>query len=192
MRLKGATVRFAQRDALLWLGHVSSRAARAAVVLGLVGCLGLAAYVGQQWHQRHASHAAQLEALQARLGRAARERPAPAPRPTLSLQQVTRHNAAVAQLNTPWSDVLDALERNADAQVGLTLLEPDAKRQTLKIQAEAKHVGTLIQYAERLASDAAFGRLELLQHETNEQDPNRPSRLSFELSLAAVGPGGHR
>lgn len=192
MRLKGATVRFAQRDAQLWLGHASSRAARAAAVLGLVGCVGLAAYEGQHWQQRHAAQVAKLEALQARLARAARERPAPPPRFALSAQQVARHNAAVAQLNTPWSDVLDALERNADAQVGLTQLEPDAKRQTLRIQAEAKHVGTLIRYAERLASDAAFGRLELLQHETNEQDPNRPSRLSFELSLAAIGPGGHR
>lgn len=92
-------------------------------------------------------------------------------------------NVVIQQLNIPWHDVFEQLERATPADVALLSIEPDGQRSVIKIQAEAKSLDTLLLYAAGLQQQGVFGRLTFSKHETNDQDGNKPVRLSFELAL---------
>lgn len=95
-----------------------------------------------------------------------------------------RHlNNVVRQLNTPWQDLFNQLERLTPPEVALLSIEPDTQRDTIKLQAEAKTLDALLVYAAGLEQQGLFGRLTYSKHETNDQDPNKPTRLSFELEV---------
>jgi Tfp pilus assembly protein FimT len=177
-----------------WLGHGTSLPWQVAAVMACLATMALLAWQFVNWRVQYDALRLQAEQLQAeqerQSQRSARPRAAPV---ALKPGEASRHNLAVGQLNAPWSDIFDGLERSANPDIGLTLLEPDAKRGTLRIQAEAKDLDVLIVYAEHLARDPSFADLVLQQHETNDQDPNRPARLSFMVRLAPpVSAGGAR
>lgn len=95
-----------------------------------------------------------------------------------------RHlNNVVRQLNTPWQDLFNQLERLTPPEVALLSIEPDTRRDTIKLQAEAKTLDALLVYASGLEQQGLLGRLTFSKHETNDQDPNKPTRLSFELEV---------
>ncbi len=95
-----------------------------------------------------------------------------------------RHlNTVVRQLNTPWQDLFNQLERMTPPEVALLSMEPDTRRDTIKLQAEAKTLDALLVYAAGLEQQGMFGRLTYSKHEINDQDPNKPTRLSFELEV---------
>jgi Tfp pilus assembly protein PilN len=101
----------------------------------------------------------------------------------LKKEQLSGLNAVVRQLNTPWMDVFDILERRTPANVALVSIEPDGRRSIVRVQAEARSIDELLAYAETLERDAAVTRVVLLRHETNDRDENHPAQLSFEVSL---------
>jgi Tfp pilus assembly protein PilN len=88
-------------------------------------------------------------------------------------------NAAVLQLNLPWSDVFDAIEEATPANIALVSIEPDAKKQLVKGTAEALNSDDMIAYIERLKKVALFVNVELIKHEVSEQDPYKPMRFEF-------------
>lgn len=92
-------------------------------------------------------------------------------------------NTVIRQLNTPWQDLFDQLEKTTPADIALISIEPDAKRATIRLVAEAKRLETLLAYASDLQQQAVLGRLTYSKHETNDQDSNKPVRLSFELDM---------
>jgi septal ring factor EnvC (AmiA/AmiB activator) len=92
-------------------------------------------------------------------------------------------NTVIRQLNTPWQDLFDQLEKTTPADIALISIEPDAKRATIRFVAEARRLDTLLTYASDLQQQGVFGRLTYSKHETNDQDSNKPVRLSFELDL---------
>ena len=94
-------------------------------------------------------------------------------------------NALVQQLNVPWHDIFEQLERLTPSDVALLSIEPDSQRAIIKFLAEAKSLEALLMYAESLQQHGVFGRLTYRKHETNEQDANRPNRLAFEMELLA-------
>lgn len=95
-----------------------------------------------------------------------------------------RHlSTVVRQLNTPWQDLFNQLERRTPSEVALLSIEPDTLRDSIKLQAEAKTLDALLVYAAGLEQQGLFGRLTYSKHETNDQDPNKPTRLSFELEV---------
>jgi Tfp pilus assembly protein PilN len=89
-------------------------------------------------------------------------------------------NAAVAQLNLPWSDVFDAIEAATPANIALVSIEPDAKKQVLKGEAEALNSDDMIAYIERLKKVDFFVQVDLVKHEVSAQDPYKPLRFEFE------------
>lgn len=103
------------------------------------------------------------------------------PAPALPPEQQRAHNAAVTQLNIPWSGLLDVLERQSQPEVAILALEPDAQRQLVRVVAEAKDADTLIRYAEGLAKQNHLSELRLRRQEINDLDPNRPVRLTFDV-----------
>jgi len=173
-----------------WLGHAASMPQRCVACVACVAAAGALAFASWNWMTRHDAFLDRQARLQSELSRLRVVVPrTKAASRTLGSQQVARYNEAVGQLNTPWSNVFDALERQGQAEVSLTMLEPDAKVGTLHVQAEARDIDTLLAYADRLAADASFGSLSLQQHETNAQDANHPVRLSFDVRLAGADVG---
>lgn len=101
-------------------------------------------------------------------------------------EEISVHNEIARQLNIPWSGLFDALERHADPEVAVLSAEPDAAGRRIRLIAEAKDAVTLLRFARSLSQDQAFGVLQLRLQETNDQDPNRPIRLSFDLRWSAA------
>ncbi|MGZ3180879.1 MAG: hypothetical protein ACXU8N_00440 [Telluria sp.] len=94
--------------------------------------------------------------------------------------QAAAVNAAILQLNLPWRDLRDAVAEATPNTIALLALEPDARKRTLKITAEAKDADGMIGYIEELKKEEMFTSVLLLRHETNETDPNRPLRFQVE------------
>lgn len=184
--MKPPIIDFSQTATSWWLGHGTGMKARVLALAALAAATGLLVWQLRDWSDKHQALLQEAERLQSLQRKAALLVP-PARRPEVALspREVARHNLAAGQLNSPWSDIFDGLERTAQNDVGLTLLEPDTKRGTLRVQAEAKKIDSLLAYAQLVAADSAFSGLALLQHETNEQDANRPSRLSFDVKISS-------
>lgn len=180
------------RFSAYWLSHCLGRTAtarqRALSLCAFGSALVLVAWLTVAWQRSHDAWVHERDALRARSGQLSLRKPVPkAVSPARPPPDAARQNVAVSQLNIPWSDVFDGLERHVNADVGLTTLEPDTKTGMLRVQAEARSISGLLVYADQLSHDAAFYQLTLHQHETNEQDPNRPARLSFEVRLQNSG-----
>jgi hypothetical protein len=187
MTFRRTTFLLGRSRADLWLGHAVGARLRAVACIALAVSFALAGGLAWQWLQQTLQQKQTLDALARRRGQLSTAHPSATPKsPAASARDIARHNLAVSQLNVPWSDVFDALERQARPEVALTLAEPDTKKGLLHLQAEARDIDTLLVHAQRLGADPAFGDLALQQHETNDQDPNRPARLSFDLRLPAV------
>lgn len=177
-----------------WLGHQSSAWIRfCAVMVALVLC---AAIVDQVLTMRRTQDEImklqmQTTAVQSKTAQLApsvgssAKPPARKASSALATTEDQRRglNSVIRQLNTPWQDLFDQLEKTTPADVALISIEPDAKRSTLRFVAEAKRLETLLTYASALQQQGVFGRLTYSKHETNDQDSNKPVRLSFELDM---------
>ncbi|WP_168922516.1 hypothetical protein [Polaromonas vacuolata] len=104
---------------------------------------------------------------------------------SLSHEQRMAVKAVVDQLNISWHQVFEQLEKQAPEGIALLSIEPDGKNAVIKFQAEAKSLDSLLFYASSMENSGLFGRLSYTKHETFEQDPSKPIRLSFELGLIA-------
>jgi|GEM_PF-4449972 len=125
--------------------------------------------------------AAVLQSQRIQLSRAANTTPPKSS--SLSAVQTQAWNQLVRQLNTPWSTVLDALETATPDDVAVVFIEPDSRQSHLLLQAEARTLDALLAYSRSLKASPVFSEVRLIKHETQEQDLNRPLRLSMELHL---------
>lgn len=98
-------------------------------------------------------------------------------------EQFHQINGLIRQLNTPWHDLFNQLENDTTIDIALISVEPDARRGSLRLQAEGKNLETLLIYTAMLQHNGVLGRLSYSRHETNEQDSNKPIRLSVEYEL---------
>jgi Tfp pilus assembly protein PilN len=115
--------------------------------------------------------------------------PAPAAaavRPPVPAAQAAAVNAAVVQLNLPWRALHDAVQAGTPANIALLALEPDAKKNTVRITAEARSSDDMIAYVEKLQKVDWFSAVILARHEINEQDPNRPIRFQLDAQWRAA------
>lgn len=122
----------------------------------------------------------------AEAGIRARQQSAQAPRPTaqpgVPAAQGAAVNAIVSQLNLPWRAVHDALAAGTPSSIALLALEPDARRHTLRITAEARDSDGMVGYVEQLKRQELFSDVVLVSHEVNDADPNKPLRFELEAS----------
>ena len=154
----------------------------AAGLCGLALCLGAAAAAWQVAQQRE--ERGQLIELRARAA-ARLVLPAAAPKAAIPLLQAAAVNAAIVQLNVPWSGLQDAVEAATPATVALLALEPDAKKRLLQISAEVKTAQDMVTYIEQLKQQELFTSVILNHHETNLLDPNRPLRFQLQAQWSA-------
>jgi Tfp pilus assembly protein PilN len=124
----------------------------------------------------------ELQALQAALATRSNvkvEKVAVTRLPQLAPAQAKAVNDAVLQLNLPWRDLHDAVRAATPANVALLSLEPDAKRRTLRIGAEARNSDDMLAYVGKMQAQDWFSSVVLTRHEIAEQDPNRPIRFQI-------------
>lgn len=153
----------------------------AAVALA-IGGTGLVVGVATTWlsFQQERALRQQVLALQSEVQRLSPSKPAP-PKPT-SPQVLERQARIIHQINLPWADVLSTLEQLRPKGVALVSMEP-AGTAALRLQTESLSLDPLLAHAAALQSTGPFGSLVYSRHETNERDPNRPVRLSFDIAL---------
>lgn len=94
-------------------------------------------------------------------------------------------NTAVMQLNLPWRALHDAIGAATPASIAMLALEPDARRRSIKITAEAKNSDDMIAYVEALKEQELFTGVALTRHEINELDPVKPIRFQLEAEWSA-------
>lgn len=187
--MRRTRIDFAPRSLRRMLFHTPPR------ILGpLAGSLAfcaLAAVQGLDYLDRQR----ELDALRAALAaRAAAALPPPAAAPAarriaVPPQQAQAVNAAIMQLNLPWRELHDAVAAATPASVALLALEPDAKRRSLRLSAEARGTDDMFAYVGKLQQQAWFTAVELVRHEVVEQDPNRPVRFQIQAQWGAQGAG---
>jgi len=155
-----------------------------------VGALGVAlsvtaAYSGSVALQRQQASEARWHLAQQRV-MAATQGPAPTPQVPIAPAQAAAVNAAILQLNLPWRDVQDALASATPPGIALLALEPDARKRVLKITAETTGSDAMVAYIAQLKQQELFGtRVQLLRHEINALDPNKPLRFQLEAGWGA-------
>jgi hypothetical protein len=153
--------------------------------LALAGMLaGVALCAGAAWsgynalQQSRAADARQLRALQA--SRPAAQASA-ARKVVIPEAQAKAVNGAIMQLNLPWRELQQAVAGSAPAGIALLALEPDPRKQVLKITAEAKNADDMIAYIEQLKQQEFFAGAALARHEIMDTEPNRPLRFQVEV-----------
>ncbi|MDN2712019.1 hypothetical protein O0880_21575 [Janthinobacterium sp. SUN118] len=145
-----------------------------------VALVATAAYGGWAALQRQQLREAQLQRAQQRVA-AVMQGQAPVVPTPIAPAQAAAVNAAILQLNLPWRDVQDALATATPPAIALLALEPDARKRVLKITAETKGSDAMVDYLAQLKQQELFGsRVQLLRHEINELDPNKPLRFQVE------------
>ncbi|MES2757487.1 MAG: PilN domain-containing protein [Pseudomonadota bacterium] len=165
--------------------HRTGPLAWTAAALALLLCAG-AGLLGWQTMERQRVLDAQLAAVRAQSAAPVIVvASAPPPPPPVGAPQAAAVNAAVMQLNLPWRALRDAIAEATPKSVALLALEPDPRRLSMKITAEAKTSDDMIGYIERLKQQELFGAVALLRHEINEVDPNKPIRFQVDAQWSA-------
>lgn len=154
----------------------------ALLAAGVLLCA-VAALLGWRLMAQQGADRSQLAALTQRLD--APQMLPVALQPGVSEQQALAVNGAVQQLNLPWRALHDAIGAATPAGVALLALEPDARRRSIKITAEARSSDSMIGYLEKLKQQDLFAGVTLVRHEINEQDPNRPIRFQIQAQWSA-------
>lgn len=98
-------------------------------------------------------------------------------------EELKQVNVMIYQLTLPWGEIFAAVENAATPQVALLQVQPDAQQRLLKITAEAKDQGAMLQYVRRLSDARNLSNVHLLSHQVQVQDPLRPIQFSVQANF---------
>ena len=100
----------------------------------------------------------------------------------------TENRAALAELTTPWSRLLQELEEasaQSDGRVAVLGIEPDRDKHQLRVIAEARTLAVALAYVQRLQSADALRYPMLESHEVQVRDPEKPVRFQIRADWGA-------
>ncbi len=188
--MKNHAIRFEASPSLRMWGHAALQRRRAMSRVILLVTLTLAGWVTvESWHALGRLRALNNteSALQAQIARTAAQSAREVAGTTDSASALPPDsrkgiNRVIRRLNTPWPQVFATIERLTPPHVAILRLEPDGHG-VLTIEAESTSIDHVIAYAGDLAHQGVFGDVSYRRHSTNDQDPNRPVRLTFQLAL---------
>lgn len=175
--MKRTRIDFAPPSVRRTLFH-TPRKAWALALLALGACVPAALYANAYFKEQRA-YEAELAARNERVA-APRVVQVALRAPVATQAQAAAVNAAILQLNLPWRGLHDAVKAATPPSVALLALEPDARRRTLRITAEARGSDEMLAYVERMQKLDWFAGVALTRHEINDQDPNRPIRFQID------------
>ena len=111
--------------------------------------------------------------------RAGALRPATAEAAREQVLEVQHANQVLRQLSLPWDALFRAVEASGGKNVALLSLEPDLKKGTVTISAEAKDFDAMLDYVRQLGEREVFGSVLLQHHQVQQTDPQKPIRFSL-------------
>src|SRR5258708_4081462 len=89
----------------------------------------------------------------------------------------TESRAALAELTSPWSRLLQVLEQTSaesGGRVAVLGVEPDREKHQLRVIAEARTLPIALAYVQRLQASDALRFPMLESHEVQTRDPEKP------------------
>ena len=101
-------------------------------------------------------------------------------------EQVKAAETAVRQLTLPWATLIETLEDSAAKDVAVLQVQPEAQQRLLRITAEARTHGAMLQYLRNLATASAFSDVHLLNHQVQLDDPQKPLQFSVQATFKAA------
>lgn len=99
-----------------------------------------------------------------------------------TLRDIRRANEVIDQITLPWERLFKAVDAAANNKVALLGITPDQKGGTVEVSGECVDLQTLFDYVKRLDQQSTLGRVYLLNHQVNAQDPQRPVRFTVTAS----------
>jgi Tfp pilus assembly protein PilN len=180
--MKSMHIDFAPRSLRRTLFHLHPAILVLAAV-GLLLCAG-AAFGGWKLLEQQREREDRLRRVMERAA-ALQAAPATVAQTAIPEAQAAFVNAAIMQLNLPWRALQDAVAAATPRSVALVALEPDPRKQVLKITAETKSSDDMVAYVEELKQQELFSSVVLTRHEINEQDANRPLRFQLDAVWVA-------
>jgi Tfp pilus assembly protein PilN len=112
-------------------------------------------------------------------------------RETIDPKQAAAVNAAVARLNLPWNDILDAVEAATPSQVAVLSITPEPGRALIRIEAEANSgQGSsqhMIDYLKALERQPLFAGVNLVKYELAKDGMDSVIRFSIEAKWREAG-----
>ncbi|TAN79879.1 MAG: hypothetical protein EPN14_05770 [Gallionella sp.] len=87
-------------------------------------------------------------------------------------------NRVIEKLDTPWDALFGAVEEAFNEQVTLLSVEPDTERREVRLLAEAKNLGAMLDYVQQVRESPVLKNGYLVEHQINQQDPLRPVRFT--------------
>lgn len=106
-------------------------------------------------------------------------RPASAEAAREQVLEVQHANQVLRQLSLPWDALFRAVEASGGKNVALLSMEPDLKKGTVTISAEAKDFDAMLDYVRQLGKREVFGSVLLQNHQVQQTDPQKPIRFSL-------------
>lgn len=148
------------------------RVTRAAIGMLFVGIVCASVVVGHYQVTLGRLARAEAESLASQ-----RERPNIDPRRMSEALQ--RANVIAVELARPWDRTFAALEAADQPGVAVLAIDPDPRRDELRIIAESKTMAGMLGYLDQLRAQSTFGQVALQQHEVRMDDPGRPIRFTL-------------
>lgn len=162
------------------------RSKAAAVVLAAGLTLAFAALANfHHWREQASQWQAELALAQGKVNRSRtasdplRQRKAALER----AEEIKTANGVIRQLNFPWAEMFGALETATSPEVALLGVEPDARKNLVRVTAECKTDQAMLNYIRRLQQSELLADVTLQKHEIQAQDVERPLRFTVTGTL---------
>lgn len=156
----------------LWLG-----------MLLLALALGLAAELVLRWQATRG----ELNRIQAANNLINGDRPRPKPVPLERLDEhVKAAESVVRNLTLPWASLIETLEGSTNPDVAILQIQPDAQQGLLRITGEARHQVAMWDYLRNLAAAPSLAEVHLLNHQVQQEDPQKPLQFSVQAKIKAA------
>ena len=104
------------------------------------------------------------------------------------MAQLRLVRSTAASLQTPWSDLLAALESAPSDSVALLSIEPSVQKRSLRLTAEARNPRAMLVYIAALQKDTRLNHVVLVSHQVQAQAPGTPLRFQLQASWGEVAP----
>ncbi|MBN3759281.1 pilus assembly protein [Burkholderia sp. Ac-20365] len=99
----------------------------------------------------------------------------------IDVKQAAAVNLAVARLNLPWDNLLDAVEAATPTQIALMSITPEPGRALIRIEAECASSKDMLDYLSSLGRQPILGRVTLTRHELVKDGMDNVLRFQVEV-----------